>query len=87
MSECQQCGRSFEETRWWQTFCSTDCRQLFHRRKYQAEAVEDELNGRQDRGTREERKAAKRAIEAFTQSLRRPDVEVAQPAQPLRRRW
>jgi glutathione S-transferase len=83
MSECQQCGKSFEETRWWQSFCSTNCRQLFHRRKYQAEAVEDELNGR---GTKEERRAAKAAITAFTQGLRRPDVGVAEPA-VLKRRF
>jgi glutathione S-transferase len=86
MSECQECGKSFAETRWWQSFCSTNCRQLFHRRKYQAEAVEDELNGKRDRGTKEERRAAKAALSAFTQSLRRPDVGVAEPA-VLKRRF
>jgi hypothetical protein len=86
MSECQECGQPFEQTKWWRLFCSIECRQVWHRRKYRAEAVEDELNGR-DRGTKAEREAAKQAIAAFTESLRRPDVEVAESAQVLRRRF
>jgi predicted nucleic acid-binding Zn ribbon protein len=87
MPECQQCGQPFEPTKWWRTFCSTECRQVFHRRKYKAEKVEHfehRLNGG-DRGTKAEREAAKAAITAFTEGLRRP--EVSEPAQPLRRRF
>ena len=84
MTECEECGEPFEQTKWWRLFCSTECRQAFHRRKYRAEAVEGNGNGR-DRGTKEERKAAKAAIEAFTQSLRQP--EQAEPTPVLRRRW
>jgi hypothetical protein len=86
MPECQECSRSFEPTKWWRTFCSTECRQMFHRRKYRAEKIEHRLNG-DDRGTKEERRAAKAAFTAFTQSLRRPDVEGVAPAPPLRRRF
>ena len=44
------------------------------------------ING-QDRGTPEQREAARQALVALTQGRGRPDVEAAEPAQVLRRRW
>ena len=70
MRECQGCGETFEETRWWQTFHSKECQQAFHKRRYRAEAiVAGKLNGH-DPGTRaEEREAARQALAAWAQSL------------------
>ena len=63
MRECQGCGETFEETRWWQTFHLKECQQAFHKRRYRAEAQEaKQLNGHDYGTAEEEREIARQAL-------------------------
>ena len=38
---CDRCGNDFRQARHWQRFCSTKCRDAWHRHNYKLEEVKD----------------------------------------------
>jgi endogenous inhibitor of DNA gyrase (YacG/DUF329 family) len=39
--QCNHCGKDFRQARHWQRFCSTRCRDAWHRHNYKLEEVKD----------------------------------------------